>query len=113
MTSEIVPGDTFVYYQLSGVEGVLGRWPQLWNIVRGQFAWVGNRPLKPSQAARLTNEFERLWLTSRLGLICLADTESGCDVRNEEAREDAKPLCESKRAEVPLRCGTGSAIRNT
>jgi len=84
-----VVGDTLVYYELANTRSWFRRWPQLWNIVRGQFAWVGNRPLKPSQAARLTNEFERLWLTSRLGLICLADTESGCDVRNEEARAHA------------------------
>lgn len=84
-----VVGDTMVYYELANTRSWFRRWPQLWNIVRGQFAWVGNRPLKPSQAARLTNEFERLWLTSRLGLICLADTESGCDVRNEEARAHA------------------------
>ena len=84
-----VVGDTMIYYELANTRSWFRRWPQLWNIVRGQFAWVGNRPLKPSQAARLTNEFERLWLTSRLGLICLADTESGCDVRNEEARAHA------------------------
>lgn len=84
-----VVGDTLVYYELANTRSWFRRWPQLWNIVRGQFAWVGNRPLKPSQAARLSNEFERLWLTSRLGLICLADTESGCDVRNEEARAHA------------------------
>jgi len=84
-----VVGDTMVYYELANTRSWFRRWPQLWNIMRGQFAWVGNRPLKPSQASRLTNEFERLWLTSRLGLICLADTESGCDVRNEEARAHA------------------------
>jgi len=84
-----VTGDTMVYYELANTRSWFRRWPQFWNIVRGQFAWVGNRPLKPSQAARLTNEFERLWLTTRLGLICLADTESGCDVRNEEARAHA------------------------
>ena len=84
-----VVGDTLIYYELANTRSWFRRWPQLWNIVRGQFAWVGNRPLKPSQAARLGNEFERLWLTSRLGLICLADTESGCDVRNEEARAHA------------------------
>lgn len=84
-----VTGDTLVYYELSNASGWLRRWPQLWNIVRGQFAWVGNRPLSPQQAARLTNDFERLWLTTRLGWLCLADTESGCDVRAEEARAHA------------------------
>jgi hypothetical protein len=84
-----VTGDTTVYYELQKTRGWLRRWPQLWNIVRGQFAWVGNRPLNPQQAARLANDSERLWLTTRLGLLCLADTESGCDIRDEEARAHA------------------------
>jgi hypothetical protein len=84
-----VTGDTLVYYEFTNTRSWLRRWPQLWSIVRGQFAWVGNRPLSPQQAARLTNDFERLWLTTRLGLLCLADTESGCDVRAEEARAHA------------------------
>lgn len=84
-----VTGDTMVYYELRHARGWLRRWPQLWNIVRGQFAWVGNRPLSPHQAARLRNDFERLWLSSRLGWLCLADTESGCDVHTEEARAHA------------------------
>ena len=83
------PGDTLVYYELRGVRGWMKRWPQLWNVMQGQFAWVGNRTLNPRQAARLTNDFERLWLATRLGLLCLADTESGCDLCDEKARAHA------------------------
>jgi hypothetical protein len=72
-----MPGDTLVYYELAGASGWLRRWPQLGSIARGDFAWVGNRPLNPNQAARLANDFERLWLTAPLGLISLADAE-GC-----------------------------------
>ncbi len=84
-----VTGDTMVYYELRNTRGWLRRWPQLWSIVRGQFAWVGNRPLSPKQAGRLRNESERLWLTTRLGLLCLADTEAGCDLCHEESRAHA------------------------
>ncbi|HSY16745.1 MAG TPA: sugar transferase [Candidatus Acidoferrales bacterium] len=72
-----MPGDTLVYHELTGAPGWLRRWPQLWNVARGDFAWIGNRPLNPKQAARLTNDFERLWLTAPIGLISLADAE-GC-----------------------------------
>src|SRR5713101_6441064 len=45
-TSELrVPGDTLIYYELAGAGGWLRRWPQLWEVARGEFAWVGNRPL--------------------------------------------------------------------
>src|SRR5207249_1217644 len=33
------------YYELMGADRWLRRWPQLWNVARGEFAWVGNRPL--------------------------------------------------------------------
>jgi len=58
--------------------GWLRRWPQLWQVACDEFAWVGNRPLNPSQAARLSSDFERLWLAAPIGLISLADAE-GCD----------------------------------
>jgi hypothetical protein len=82
-------GDTLVYYQFVGVPGWLRRWPQLWSILRGDFCWIGNRPLTPREAARLSNDFERLWLTSPLGLISLADTEAGSGFFNDEARAHA------------------------
>jgi len=69
--------DTFTYYELAGWSSRLRRWPQLWSIVRGDMAWVGNRPLQPHEAASLTNDFERLWLAAPAGLISLSDAE-GC-----------------------------------
>ena len=82
-------GDTLIYYQLTGVPGWLRRWPQLWSILRGDFNWIGNRPLSPREAARLGNDYERLWLTAPLGLISLADTEAGTGFFNDEARAHA------------------------
>lgn len=69
--------DTFAYYELAGAGNWLRRWPQFWSVARGDLAWVGNRPLRPTQAFGLVNDFERLWLTRPPGLISLADA-SGC-----------------------------------
>lgn len=66
------------YWELGGFEGVWRRWPQLWSIVRGDFTWVGNRPLTRGEAAGLETEFERLWLSAPVGLASLADSK-GCE----------------------------------
>jgi hypothetical protein len=73
-------GDTaaqelITYYELANARGAFRQWPQLWNIVRGDFAWVGNRPLSPAEVAQLESEFDRLWLAAPIGLISLADAE--------------------------------------
>jgi hypothetical protein len=68
---------TFAYYELTAGRNWLGRWPQFWSVARGDLAWVGNRPLRPTQALALSNNFERLWLTVPAGFISLADAH-GC-----------------------------------
>jgi hypothetical protein len=65
------------YYQLRYAKGYLARWPQLWNIVRGEFSWFGNRPLSPREASEISPEFERLWLELPPGLFSQADA-AGC-----------------------------------
>jgi lipopolysaccharide/colanic/teichoic acid biosynthesis glycosyltransferase len=82
-------GDTLLYYELNGAQGGLRRWPQLWKIVRGEFAWIGNRPLSPNQANGLINDFERLWLAAPLGLISLADVEGCTEFFADETRAHA------------------------
>jgi len=77
------------YHELNGVGGVLRRWPELWKIARGEFNWVGNRPLTPEQANQLTGEFEQLWLTVPSGLISLADVEGCRAFLGDEARAHA------------------------
>jgi hypothetical protein len=84
-----IPGDTLAYHELTGAPGWLRRWPQLWNVAQGEFAWVGNRPLNPNQAARLTNDFEQLWLTAPIGLISLADAEGCADCYKVQTRAHA------------------------
>lgn len=81
--------ETLVYHEFSAVHGLVRRWPQLWKVVRGEFAWVGNRPLSPAAAAMLSNEFERLWLKAPIGLFSLADAEACAEPFNEEARTHA------------------------
>jgi hypothetical protein len=53
------------------------RWPSLWRIVTGHFAWTGNPPLTPPEAANLTGEFESLWLHTPPGLFTAPEAE-GC-----------------------------------
>lgn len=74
------------YSELNGLPGYLRRWPQLWSIWRGDFAWVGNRPLSAEQAVRLETEFEQLWLAAPVGLFSLADTFGAGDEFSDEAR---------------------------
>ncbi|MEY4940086.1 MAG: hypothetical protein RIQ93_1821 [Verrucomicrobiota bacterium] len=69
--------ETFAYYELTGAGNWLRRWPQFWSVARGDLAWVGNRPLRPTEAFVLVNDFERLWLVPPPGLVSLADA-SGC-----------------------------------
>jgi hypothetical protein len=70
---------TMVFHELSRGAGWLRAWPQLWNILKGDFAWVGNRPLSPGQVADLSNDFERLWLAAPIGLFSLAQAEGAID----------------------------------
>jgi hypothetical protein len=81
--------ETLVYRELEGVSGLWKRWPQLWNVVRGDFAWVGNRPLTRQQALELTSDFERLWLAVPPGLISLADAEECAEPWSDEGRAHA------------------------
>jgi hypothetical protein len=78
-----------VYSELNGLRGLARRWPQLWGIVRGEFTWVGNRPLTREQANQLETEFEQLWLAAPVGLFSLADTFGRGDSIDDEARAHA------------------------
>jgi len=57
--------------------------------VRGEFAWVGNRPLTSAQADVLSNDFERLWLNAPIGLVSLADVRGCLDSLSDESRAHA------------------------
>jgi hypothetical protein len=77
------------YRELNGLGRVGRRWPQLWNIVRGEFTWVGNRPVTREQARRLQTEFEQLWLAAPVGLFSLADALNCHEEVGDEARAHA------------------------
>jgi len=70
---------TVTYYELGAGLSGLRAWPQLWSVVRGDFAWVGNRPLSPAEVGELGSDFERLWLAAPIGLISMAQAEGAKD----------------------------------
>ncbi len=77
------------YYEFQAAAGYAGRWPQLFNIIRGEFAWFGNRPLDPREIAKLKTDFEKLWLESPIGMFSQADA-AGCWKHNsDEAKAHA------------------------
>jgi hypothetical protein len=84
MNAPMVP-----YRRLNGFRGKLKRWPELWNVVIGNFCWVGNRPLTAEQVEQLENEFEELWLEAPIGLVSLADAEACGEAFGDESRAHA------------------------
>ena len=75
---------TFAYYELTAGRNWLRRWPQFWCVLRGDLRWVGNRPLRPTEAQTLANDFERLWLAAPIGLVSLADAHGCVDTLSDE-----------------------------
>lgn len=71
------PVRTVTYYEMPGLPGSLRRWPSLWRVVTGHFAWIGNPPLTPEEAGLLEAEFERLWLQAGPGIFTAPEAE-GC-----------------------------------
>ena len=78
-------GSVVEYGELPGFSGLLRRWPRLLSIVKGEFAWVGNPPLAPSEAGALLTQYERLWYAVRPGLVSLADVVGDAEARDEQA----------------------------
>ena len=83
---ETVHAPTLGYCQLAGFQGLCQRWPELWNVLLGEFRWVGNRPLTPEEADTLVTEYEKLWLGAPTGMISLADAEGCQEPLGDEAR---------------------------
>jgi hypothetical protein len=80
---------TLVYYELKCANRILKRWPQLINVILGEFSWVGNPLLSPSEAVWLTTEFDRLWFSVSSGIISLSDAEDCVEGLSYEARAHA------------------------
>jgi hypothetical protein len=66
---------TYNLLRLNGAEGLLGRWPELWRVCRGELALVGNRPLSAEEVTALRGPVGQLWLESPAGVFSLADAE--------------------------------------
>ena len=77
------------YSELDCFCGKWRRWPQLWSVARGDFTWVGNRPLTREQAQQLETEFEQLWLAAPVGFVSLADTFGDGEKFDDETRAHA------------------------
>ena len=56
----------------------LRRLPTVWNLVRGQVAWVGLRPRRPEQILALSEDWRELYLASKIGIIRLAELDAAC-----------------------------------
>lgn len=80
---------TLIYYELRCKNRLLKRWPQLINVILGEFAWVGNPPLNPTESVWLTTEFDKLWFKVPTGLLSLADAENCEEVFSYEGRAHA------------------------
>jgi hypothetical protein len=90
--SAVIPGaanGSTVYFEFTNCTGYWQRWPQLFNIMRGEFAWVGNRPLTWTQVQKLTNEYEKLWLTVPVGVFSQADVGGCGDSFSDESKAHA------------------------
>lgn len=66
---------TYRLLSLNGVTGMFRRWPELWRVIRGDMALVGNRPLSPEETTALRGPMGQLWLESPAGVFSLADAE--------------------------------------
>jgi len=64
---------TYALLRLQGTTGLLQRWPELWRVVRGDMALVGNRPLSPEETTALRGPMAHLWMESPAGVFSLAD----------------------------------------
>jgi Bacterial sugar transferase len=54
----------------------LRRLPTVWNIARGQIAWVGLRPRRPEQITALPEDWRELYLTCKVGMVRLAELDA-------------------------------------
>jgi len=66
---------THALLTLEGTDSLLQRWPELWRVVRGDMALIGNRPLTPEAASSLRGDSARNWLGKPAGVFSLADAE--------------------------------------
>jgi hypothetical protein len=83
------PMRSVIYHVMPALPGHLKRWPMLWRVITGDFAWIGNPPLTPEQAGGLESEFERLWLQAGPGIFTAPEAEGCTEPWDDSARAHA------------------------
>ncbi|HLX62651.1 MAG TPA: sugar transferase [Planctomycetota bacterium] len=53
----------------------LRRLPTLWNVVRGEAAWIGLRPLTPAEMSALPTDWRQLYASGKIGIVRLAELD--------------------------------------
>ncbi len=77
------------YHQFPALPLAWARWPRLWRIVTGHFAWTGNPPIMPDEANELESEFDRLWIQAPPALFTAPEAEGCSEPWNDEAKAHA------------------------
>lgn len=90
-------------HALNGVSGLFSRWPELWRVWRGDMQLVGNRPLCPTRAVMLGDEFEQLWLRTPAGVFSLSDAAD--DNLNDQEAALAHAACYTMRRSFRMNIG--------
>lgn len=65
---------TWTLFQWRGAHGLFQRWPELWDVICGRLALVGNRPLTLEQCTALRGTLGALWMQHASGVFSLADS---------------------------------------
>lgn len=84
-----VPRSNVPYLELAAIRSLWRRWPMLWRIVTGEFAWTGNPPLSPGEAEGLSGEFELRWLNAPIGLFTAPEAEGSLPPWDDTAKAHA------------------------
>ncbi|MDB6134772.1 MAG: Nucleotidyl transferase [Verrucomicrobiales bacterium] len=82
-------GNPVPYREIASFTTLWRRWPMLWNVVAGEFAWIGNPPLTPQEAGSLEGEFERRWLEAPTGLFTAPEAEGSFPPWDDTAKAHA------------------------
>lgn len=77
------------FREFASIQNGMRRWPRLWRIVTGQFAWTGNPPLSPAEVAELEGDFEHLWVAIAPGFFTAPEGEGCVEPWDDEARAHA------------------------
>jgi hypothetical protein len=87
---------------LRGAGGLFQRWPELWDVVCGRLALIGNRPLTAQECGSLRGALGEMWLKHASGVFSLADTR-GAEVADQSSLARAHAAFFSGQRSLALR----------